>query len=104
MKKLLAFALLSVSAISASGATCAVLDYAEMKEMPIEELRLEYCKANEKLSENLSRAIANIGRGLPEARLQYETCRNQSDRMWRALLTKGADSSLRAENKYCNAR
>ena len=103
MKKLLAFALLSLSAISASAATCAVLDYAEMKEMPIEDLRQEYCKASEKWRDNAG--LDEItGRRPPGSLLQFEACGNQMDRIWRVLVTKGDDRSMRIEKKYCNGK
>jgi hypothetical protein len=94
--QLTAFALLTAIAIPAFAGPCAALDYQEMKDMSVDELVKEACKANkigisklEKSMKNRSDLAASL-----DSMSDHQQCSGEIDRMLRILKSKGATEKL----------
>ena len=89
-----AFILLSIPAFAG---TCVALDYQEMKDMSVEEVTIEACKARKAAGEYLDQTIENIGgRGpkpYPNAQADFDQCMGQTTRIERVLESKGIPKS-----------
>ena len=87
------------ASLAVRAAPCAVLQYEEMKDMAVEELSHEYCKAMQASDENLQTAIqdamANLRSGggdeaaIQMLRSEAAQCRNEGDRITRLMVRKG---------------
>jgi hypothetical protein len=102
MKKLaLAFATVFVTAAPAIAGPCVALDYQEMKDMSVNDLVVEACKASRTNEINFNQYLLNIesSRGskpFPEADKNYDVCKGQIDRMMRVVVAKGVVEKLPA--------
>jgi hypothetical protein len=101
MKKLIpVFALLCAFSAPAFAGPCVALDYQEMKDMSVNELVKEACKANANWSRSFDDAIASpsLSRAAQESTRDYEQCSGQIDRMVRILNSRGVTEKL---HKLC---
>lgn len=95
MKKLLpAFVILSAFAAPSFAGPCVALDYQEMKDMPVEELLNEACKARAAMGSSYDEIEINLGapigrKPFPNAQENFDQCNGQSTRIDRVLVTKG---------------
>ncbi len=95
MKKILFLALVICNPLPAVAGSCVALDYEEMKEMTVEDLRKEMCKA---LTSEVENVVAIIEMELSSTSLLYNTlekmaddCSSQRDRIVRVLVQKGVE-------------
>ena len=105
MKKLILLFLISFATTVWAG--CPALEYQEMKDMPAQDLTVEYCKATEKavwyhdrmtdimsawMLENNETAKRLLSISSTDRQEQSFYCENQADRIKRVLLTKNVSS------------
>lgn len=101
MKKLiLALAVLFTYAAPASALPCVALDYQEMKDMAVNDLVVEACKAREINEVNFGLVMRNLDtrRGpkpFPDADAETQQCNSQADRMLRVLKSKGVTEDIK---------
>ncbi|AWL04255.1 hypothetical protein ACFOHT_10000 [Massilia oculi] len=93
MKKFIAAAALSAISSATFASPCVALDYQEMKDMSVEELALEACKASASAVSSFEKNMENLGRRgpkpYPDAQADFDQCMGQSARMERVLAAKG---------------
>jgi hypothetical protein len=97
MKKLApVFAILCTLSAPALAGPCVALEYQEMKDMSVNDLVKEACKANATGKRNFDDSIANpsISAAAQEAMRDYEQCSGQIDRMLRILKSRGITEKL----------
>jgi hypothetical protein len=107
MKALLVFCCTLLFAAAAVAGPCAVLDYQEMKDMPVEDLAKEACKAHKAMADNLDDNIQNLGprsgpAPFPNASDNFDQCKGQSDRIERVLLSRGVTKQSLASTCKAN--
>lgn len=92
------FAVLLAASAPAFAGPCVALDYQEMKDMPVNDLVAEACKANKAGSESFEESIKypSLSKASTEAMREHEQCSGQVDRMLRILKSKGITEKLYA--------
>jgi hypothetical protein len=93
------FAAVLALALPAFASPCISLDYQEMKDMSVDDLVAEACKAQQAGEASFQQVMLNleVKRGAvpyPNAQADAEQCTGQRDRMTRALKAKGVTETL----------
>ena len=96
-----ALALLCAIAAPAIAGPCVALDYQEMKDMSVNGLAKEACKARAINENNSQQVLANldatrVSEPFPDAQTNRGQCNGQIDRMVRVLASKGVTEKLYA--------
>ena len=92
------FVILLAASAPAFATPCIALDYQEMKDMTVNDLVGEACKANKAGSDSFDESIKypSLSKASSEAMHAYEQCSGQVDRMIRILKSKGITEKLYA--------
>ena len=110
----LAYAVVAMTSFSASAASCAAIDYAELQDMDVAELVKDICLAFEKSDDNIMASHKISLRSLDgertdEAAQQMlitnaDQCRNQAERMRKMLVRKGVEASSTTHKILCSPK
>jgi len=94
--------------LSAGATPCTVLQYEEMKDMKVEELAKEYCTAENRASDMLSKSLDRLEAGGDEDEAASEMlhsqigqCQNERDRIGRLLSRITSTPSADLWKTYC---
>lgn len=92
--------------VAVGAAPCAALQYEEMKDMSVEELSKEYCKAmrtsDNNIVEVVQQGLKSDDAAIQTLRSEAAQCKNEGERITRVMVRKGETAPPNWYKALCN--